>query len=294
MGKILLQLPEGLKTRAIKLAKELKSKGNEVVIWGERCYGACDVKTLPGYRTLHYGHSKMLDIPNVEYEPWRINKDLVPVVTKALPMLPKKVGLASTIQHSHKLGEVKDFLESHGKTAIIIPKGARCSEEGQVLGCDVSGAVAIKDDVDVFLFIGTGLFHPMGIAYYTGKEVVRADPITQEVEDVDATKWIKARALRQSKAMGAKSFGVVVSLKPGQNQMESAGKICEKLESSGYPAYIIAVDELSPDKLLGFDVDAFIITACPRIVIDDWKNYDKPVLLPEEVEEVLNTYVHKM
>lgn len=288
MGKILLQVPEGLKKKAIKIAEELKSKGDEVIIWGERCYGACDVKVLPGYTTIHYGHSKMIDIPNVEYRPWRSDQDLIPVVSKALPLLPEKLGLASTIQHSHKLADVKEFLKDQGKEAILVPKGPRCSEDGQILGCDLAGALKIKDKVDAFLFIGTGMFHPLGIAYYTGKRVFRADPFTLEFEEVDATEWLKAKALRQSKAAGAKSFGVVVSLKPGQERIEEAKKLCNVLESKGFSSYVILMDEVTPDKLLGFDVDAFVITACPRIVIDDWKNYEKPVLLPEEVEDVLN------
>jgi len=42
-----LQFPEGLKTRAIGLARELEAKtGCNVVIFADPCYGACDTKEL--------------------------------------------------------------------------------------------------------------------------------------------------------------------------------------------------------------------------------------------------------
>ena len=95
--KLFLQLPEGLKIKATELADELESRGFEVVISGEPCYGACDIRMLPGYKTLHYGHSKMLEFENVEYVPWRLNKDCVPVALKAAEKISGRIGLASTI-----------------------------------------------------------------------------------------------------------------------------------------------------------------------------------------------------
>jgi len=51
-------------------------------------------------------------------------------------------------------------------------------------------------------------------------------------------------------------------------------------------AYKIIIENITPDVLDYLPFDAFIITACPRIVYDDWKNYKKPVLLPNEYEEL--------
>lgn len=285
MKKVFLQLPDGLKIRAIELAEKLESEGKEVIISGDSCFGACDLRFLDGYKTLQYGHSKMIDA-EAEYEPWRIDQDLVPIALKALPRLKGVIGLASTIQHSHLLSEVRDAFEKQGTKSLLVPKGDRCSEEGQVLGCDLTGPSKIKDKVDMFLFIGTGAFHAMGISYYTKKPVVRADPLTGEIAEVDGNNWLKESALRQTKAFNAKSFGIIVSVKPGQRNIEKAKEIKKRFENKGLKAFIIALDDITPEKLLGFKVDAFVITACPRIVIDDWKNYQKAVLLPEETENI--------
>ena len=44
------------------------------------------------------------------------------------------------------------------------------------------------------------------------------------------------------------------------------------------------MDEIRDDKLLGLDVDAFVNTACPRIVED---KFSKPILNPEDLKHVL-------
>ena len=39
--------------------------------------------------------------------------------------------------------------------------------EGQVLGCNTSSAGAVMEDIDCFLFVGTGSFHPLAVALAT-------------------------------------------------------------------------------------------------------------------------------
>jgi 2-(3-amino-3-carboxypropyl)histidine synthase len=43
------------------------------------------------------------------------------------------------------------------------------------------------------------------------------------------------------------------------------------------------MNELSPDKIMNFyDIDAFIILACPRIPIDDYAKYPKTLITFKE------------
>ncbi len=54
-------------------------------------------------------------------------------------------------------------------------------------------------------------------------------------------------------------------------------------------AYIIMADNINPDILLPYmELDAFVVSACPRIAIDDSQMYKKPLLTPQELEIVLN------
>ena len=59
------------------------------------------------------------------------------------------------------------------------------------------------------------------------------------------------------------------------------------IEEHGFKAQILNMDYISPDRLLPFDLDAYVMTACPRIAIDDSAMYKKPVITPQELEIVL-------
>jgi 2-(3-amino-3-carboxypropyl)histidine synthase len=280
--RVIVQLPEGLKPRAWEIARELEKAGFEPVVSGDACFGACDLVTEEGATTLHIAHSRMLADERVVYEEWPHDVPLDKAVKAALPLLKEKsVALATTVQHLHNIKDAVKLLEAAGKSVVLVPRGERCAYDGQVLGCDFSGAKQAK--ADAFLFIGSGRFHPIGLAYYTKRRVVRADPFTGEAEEIDSAQWEKEKALRMTKAMKAKRFGVVVSTKPGQRNEKAAKEVVTKLRRKGFDAVIILSNFISPDALTNLALDAYVITACPRIVIDDWKNYPMPILLPDEV-----------
>ena len=60
-----LQLPEGLKKDAVKIAEEIESKtGAKTVIFTDTCYGACDTKKKEGEMLgldliIHFGHTTL-------------------------------------------------------------------------------------------------------------------------------------------------------------------------------------------------------------------------------------------
>ena len=89
--------------------------------------------------------------------------------------LPNTLGLATTVQFLDYVDEIKQFLEKNGKTVFI--DKMRQKYEGQLLGCDQGGAEKIKDKVDAFLYFGTGVFHPLGIAINVDRDVFCYDPL---------------------------------------------------------------------------------------------------------------------
>lgn len=67
-----------------------------------------------------------------------------------------------------------------------------------------------------------------------------------------------------------------------------ADDIINKIRSSGKKAYKVYMNEISPQGLMAYRVDAFVSTACPRLAMDDYSRYDKPVLTPIEAEVALD------
>lgn len=275
---ILIQLPEGLK----QYAKEIMDKIDaECVLSADPCYGACDLQRFPECDLIvHFAHSKISNEPNVLYIECKSDADISKPVEKALKLLKgEKIGLVTTIQHIHKLDEVRKILEKNGFKVLVGKKGPKCVYDGQVLGCDVFSAMSISDKVDSFLFIGSGLFHPLVAAYYSKKPVIKADPETGKVEVVSGEKFEREKHLRREKAHNAKSIGIVIGIKNGQQNMRLARKLKRQLKNS----YLIMLNEITPERLDYLPFDIFVITACPRIVLDDWKNFKKPIFLPEEI-----------
>ncbi|NYZ80073.1 diphthamide biosynthesis enzyme Dph2 [Candidatus Micrarchaeota archaeon] len=276
--RALIQLPEGLKQYAREIIDGINV---DCVLSADACFGACDLMTTPECDvTVHFGHSKMLEDKNVIYVETHSELDVTKVIEKAIPLLGKRVALATTAQHLYRLDEMKKTLERHGKTVVLGKTGLK-TKPGQVLGCDFSSV--INADADCVLFVGSGRFHPLGVAFFTNKKTIQADPYSNAVTVIDASSWEKEKMLRKEKARNAKTFGIIYSQKPGQKNFalaESLKKISDK------KCYLISLNLITPDAVDYLPFDAYVITACPRIVLDDWKNFKKPVLLPDEFKEL--------
>ncbi|UTF53069.1 diphthamide biosynthesis enzyme Dph2 [Natronosalvus rutilus] len=287
--KIGLQFPEGLKRRGPKVADDLRELVPEdvtIMLSGQPCYGACDLDTYLMKRTdvfVHFGHSPMKDTDKVIYVPLFSNVEVTPIIEEALETLEPaeetpEVGLVTTAQHMNRFEEMRDFLEDRGYDVKTRRGDDRLTHEGQVLGCNYASADVPADQV---LYVGGGKFHPLGLAMeHPDKHVVIADPVNNVVTVADTEKFMKQRYGAVHRAMDAEKWGVIFCTKIGQGRWEKAQEILEDNDD----AYLITMDEVTPDRLRNFDMDAFVNTGCPRITTDDGPRFHKPMLTPGEYE----------
>lgn len=296
--RVLIQLPEGLKPEAPRLAKAIEKTGALPLVSADPCYGACDLVTqeaegLDVDLIIHYGHSKLVKhepVPTIYVEA-RATLDVESAVEKALPLLEKwcKVGLATTVQHVHTIDSAREILVRAGKTVMTGDAG-RLSYPGQVIGCDYSNAKSIAKDVEAFLFIGGGRFHALGVALSTMKPTVVADPYSCEAFSIndEAERIVRQRWRSVQEVQKAKAFGILVGLKPGQKNLEQALQIKQKLERAGKLAFIFVIEEVTPEALMEFPtIDAFVNTACPRLSLEDAQRFSVPILSNNEISVVL-------
>ncbi len=293
-----LQFPDGLRDHATEIADEITSKTNcRLLISSDPCYGACDLAdekmSEAGAKALfHFGHSEIplkTAIP-VHYIECRSDADPISLLKEHLSDLPKRVGLVGTVQHAHTLEVVKDYLEKKGFEAHIGPPSGRGKYPGQVLGCSFSSASKISHLVDAFLYIGSGNFHPLGVALSTDKKTLAVDVLMREVRDITELKdrMLKKRRAKLAKALNGETFGVVVGEKKGQMRKALAVKLKERLEEKGKGAYLIHLTEITPENLMSFrNLDILVNTACPRIALDDAIRFKQPMLTPVELDMVL-------
>ena len=278
---VALQAPEGLKRLLPRLAQDLRHLGYEVIISGDPCYGACDLDLCARDRAdilVHIGHTPVDDTERVIYEPWPIDGDLS-VISDVIPRLTsKRVGLVTTVQHIHLLPQVAELVRNAGIEPVIADPSSRTPCPGQVLGCSFDAAR--KTGADQIIFLGTGLFHPIGIKLATGARVFACDPITGRIEEPDADRLLRVRFGLIQKARDAKSYGIIVSSKTGQCRSDLVDHLCSLSDK----AYRIMLGEVSPDQLLNLGFPCYVNTACPRLAYDDQVRFSVPVLTPGEFE----------
>lgn len=276
-AEITIQAPEGLKKKALELAAFLEKAGYTVFISADPCYGACDLKGY-GDLLLHLGHTRMhsIQMPVIYVEVYD-DFDFVPVLRKNLQEIPSRIGLLTTAQHKQQLPSVESFLKANNITSYTA-QGTRTQFKGQILGCDLTAATKIKDEVDAFFYLGTGTFHPLGAAIATQKPVFK---VYNTIELVDPFPLLKKRHALIFKASQGKTFGIVLSTKKGQFRKKEALNIRKYLEKNGKTTYLFIADEIKPENLYG--CDTYILCACPRIALDDAACFNAPVLTCAEV-----------
>ncbi len=301
--RIVLQLPEGLKIYASDFVKYLETETNaEFVVYSDPCFGACDlicsdVKEIGVDFIIQIGH---LPIPSLKENTLPtmfvnafVDFNVEKLVKRVVPKLDsKKIGLVATAQHVHLLDNVKQILSEADFEVFISEGDGRIDSKGQILGCNFSAANNLKDKVDMFLFIGSGTFHAMGLILSTKKPVVAVDPYTLEIkkEEIDDLKdmTLKQRYGAIASCRDAKTFGIIIGLKKGQERSNLAYDLKKMIESNGKKAMVFAMNHFSPQFLEGFrGVNCFVSTSCPRIAIDDYIQYKIPVITPVELKILL-------
>jgi 2-(3-amino-3-carboxypropyl)histidine synthase len=279
--RVALQFPAGLAREAPGTAAALRDAGFEVIISGDPCYGGCDLALdALAYADVlvHFGHAPVEERADVVYEPVRIDFD-PGVLETVVPLLnARRIGLVTTIQHAHLLDGMVAALREHGVEAVVAPGDSRTPVAGQVLGCNFAAARATG--ADEILFVGTGLFHPIGIRLSTRARVVALDPFTGQAQEVDAERLVRRRAALMERARDAANYGVILSSRSGQRRLDLARRLVGLSER----AFLVVMREVTPDALLDLGFEAYVNTACPRLAYDDQVRFPVPVLAPPEFE----------
>ena len=112
----------------------------------------------------------------------------------------------------------------------------------------------------------------MNAAMETGKEVHSYNPITKVLKELDLTELNKIEKKKQGaylKFLGSENIGILVTTKPGQNDIKKAFKLKEKLEKEGKKAYVFIDNTYNLQSLEDFNfIESWVNTACPRIIED--------------------------
>ncbi len=196
--------------------------------------------------------------------------------------LPKKIFLAYTIQYKETAEQVKKQLQANK----IIITGFQ-----QILGCS---KVNTKDPI---LYIGTGKFHYMNLllqspAIYiiaenkiTGKQLLRNQQfsLTHQIHDTNPIRDLVIKQIPKqeielqrnkryaayAKYLRAVNIGILVSTKPGQENLSEAIKLKARLKKQGKNSYIFLGSNIDINQFENFHIDSWVNTACQGLSYDN-------------------------
>ena len=296
---VALNAPDGMLPQVQQTAMNITKKFDiPAFVLADTTWGTCDLnsngaKVLGAEILFNIGHTNKLEtFPGTQDNVIMIDAfddiSFDQVIPKAIEILEgKTISLITDSQHLHQIDAVKEKLEKQD-IIVKIGKGKGQLNDGQVFGCEFYPAMETREQVDANLFLGQSNFHAAGIALSTRIRTYILDPYFNEVRDVtDFAKKLEKRAtLKIYKATEAKVFGVIVGLKEGQFAKITALKFKKELEERGKEVQLLALTDITNDRLKNFTgIDAFIQVACPRISTDN--EFDKPMLSTPQANALL-------
>ncbi len=291
---ILIQMPEGMLDKPLQNILDHISNLAKVYISGDPSYGVCDLaidlaEKLDCDLLIHFGHSEFgfqhrvkeacdrsIDVMLIPayYNPDK-PIDFSSIKCKLDELGWKNVQLAATIQHLKSLENLKLLLEKNGFETTI-------QGTGQILGCHVQNLKGKTELIDGLISINAGFFHTHGILLNSDKPLLQFDPYSEDIvvhDSSERNKFLQHRFALLERAKNADRWGVIGSSKLGQFNKQMVSRIEDMLKNDGKIPVVVIAENINPQNMANFNwVDAWVVTACPRIAVDDKIHYTKPVV----------------
>jgi len=172
--------------------------------------------------------------------------------------LPKEIAIAYSVQYINQAKEVMEILEKKHRITNFI----------QVLGCS---RPVFSGETKAILLISDGKFHAASLeietklpVYILNRNNLERVP-SQYIQDLEKKK--KASLV---KFLSSGKVGILVSTKPGQENLENAIKLKKKLKDKDKDFYLFIANNINTSEFENFpDIGSWINTACPRMDMNE-------------------------
>ncbi|ADI31304.1 diphthamide biosynthesis enzyme Dph2 [Staphylothermus hellenicus] len=315
---VFIQAPDGLKKLYKCIGEHIIDKLPSIKIYysASPSFGACDIpleeiEAVKPDLVIHIGHNKypflsreinydIIYLP--AYYKWKPTNDIINMLINELKKYnAEKIGLVTSIQHVHSLKEIAEKLGEHGYIAYIGKPTYNVMMPGQILGCEYSAALKIYSKVDAYLVVAGGIFHALGLSLIVDKPVLILDPyrlqVTYPSSDIKRLKAKRYYILSKLRNEVIRNVGVIIGSRPGQYRPTLIKYIENLLGEHGIKYYLFTSTYLSREQLISIDnaynLDLYVITSCPRLPIDDFNDFYKPVITPGELVMILKNIMEK-
>lgn len=176
------------------------------------------------------------------------------LLNSEIEKLPKRIFIAYSIQYKESAEQIKKQIE---KNKIKIEKFQ------QILGCSI-----IKTNCPVLL-IGSGRFHALNLFLQAPEIYLLEKDRIIKINNGEIEKLKRKRKTALIKFLNAEKIGILVSNKPGQENLELAIKLRGKIEKKGKAVHIFLSNNIDTGQFENFNIDSWVNTACSGLALDN-------------------------
>jgi 2-(3-amino-3-carboxypropyl)histidine synthase len=187
--------------------------------------------------------------------PAKINSDINIKKIQSLKLPEKNIAIAYSIQYQDIAAKVREILSNRYKITGMI----------QVLGCSQP---KLSKDTQVILLIGSGRFHAVSLAFESNLPIyILESNELARISKEEIYDFEKKKRASYMQFLNSEKVGILVSIKPGQENLKRAIELKNKLKDK--KSYLFIANELDSRQFENFnDINLWINTACPRLDFD--------------------------
>jgi len=169
--------------------------------------------------------------------------------------LPENIAIAYSIQYKDIAFRIKEILSKKSKITEII----------QVLGCS---RPKFSNETKAVLLISSGEFHAVSLARSTRLPIyIMESSKIRKISNEEISAFEKKKLASYMKFLNSEKVGILISTKPGQENMKRAISLKSELKSK--KSYLFIGNEVFGGEFENFNsINSWINTACPRLDFD--------------------------
>ncbi len=208
---------------------------------------------------------KTLFIP--AYSQKKISKSQILQLSKKLP---KTLAIAYSIQFKNLAKEIKNILSRNHKINSFVHKNSlsknhRITSFAQVLGCSQP---KFPQNTDAVLLVSSGKFHAVSLASEIQIPVyLFAGNTLEKISDNEIQKIKQKQKASYLKFLNADEVGILVSTKPGQQNLKKAIEFKKNLKNK--KSYLFVANNINASEFENFGLKSWINTSCRRMDMND-------------------------
>jgi 2-(3-amino-3-carboxypropyl)histidine synthase len=178
-----------------------------------------------------------------------INKGKIKSLSKKLP---QNIAIAYSIQYRDIAFEIKKLLPN--KITKLI----------QVLGCS---KLSFPKTTQAVVLIGSGKFHALSLACETHLPIyILQQNKLSKITELEIESLKKRKKASYLKFLNADKVGILISTKPGQENLQKAIDLSKKIKHK--KSYLFISNNINTSEFENFGLESWVNTACPRLDMD--------------------------